>query len=152
MVGDQEYQANFVKIAINVLQQEGADDNQLPSILRSFFGEDAGLPGTSHRVKFELQDGKYRLTPIQISAIGPELWKDYMRAEIPVLWGLEFNSARWNQGFIQQDKHLFLLVSLDKQGMAEAHQYADQFLSIGHVSMDESKPNEARFGAWSSYC
>jgi hypothetical protein len=52
-----------------------------------------------------------------------------MRAEIPVLWGLEFNSARWNQGVVQQDKHIFLLVSLDKQGMAEAHQYADQFLS-----------------------
>ena len=129
MVGDQKYQANFVKIAVNVFQREGAEENQLPSILRSFFGEDAGLPGTSHRVKFELQSGAYHLGPVRTSAVGPELWKDYMRAEIPRLWGFEFNAGKWNQGFVQEGDHMFLLVSLNKEGMAKEHQYADRFLS-----------------------
>ena len=129
MVGDQEYQANFVKIAINVIQQENVEENQLPSILRTFFGEEAGLPGTSHQVIFEWLDIAYRLSPIQIAAVGPELWKDYMRAEIPRLWGFEFSPGKWNQGFVQEDDHMFLLVSLDKEGMAKEHQYADRFLS-----------------------
>jgi hypothetical protein len=80
-------------------------------------------------VKFEFEDGAYRLSPVQVAADGPELWKDYMRAEIPRLWGFEFSPGKWNQGFVQEGDHIFLLVSLDKEGMVEAHQYADKFLS-----------------------
>jgi hypothetical protein len=52
-----------------------------------------------------------------------------MRAEIPELWGFEFNPAVWNKGFVRVVGHLFLLVSLDKQGMASQHQYVDKFLT-----------------------
>jgi Domain of unknown function (DUF3427) len=48
-----------------------------------------------------------------------------MRAEIPPLWGFEFGAARWNQGFVRLDNHIFLLVSLEKAGLQEVHQYED---------------------------
>jgi len=58
-----------------------------------------------------------------------QLWHEYMREDIPPLWDLTFNSAKWQQGVVRQGDHIFLLVSLNKQGMADAHQYADKFLS-----------------------
>ena len=58
-----------------------------------------------------------------------QLWHEYMREEIPPLWGLTFNSAKWQQGVVREGDDIFLLVSLNKQGMAEEHQYEDKFLS-----------------------
>ena len=45
-----QYNANFVKIAVNVIRAEGSDDNALPAVLRGWFGPDAGAPGTRHQV------------------------------------------------------------------------------------------------------
>lgn len=56
------------------------------------------------------------------------LWQDYLREEIPRLWGFDFQANLWRQGFVQKGRHLFLLVSLEKEGMQESHQYADHFL------------------------
>ena len=49
------YSANFVKVAINVVRKEQDEENQLPRILRQWFGPDAGAPGTRHPVALELQ-------------------------------------------------------------------------------------------------
>jgi hypothetical protein len=49
--GDETYNANFVKIAINVMRQSGSDTNVLPDLLRRWFGPDAGAPGTRHRIE-----------------------------------------------------------------------------------------------------
>ena len=123
------YLANFVKIAVNVVKREIEDrENQLPSILNTLFGEGVGLPGTSRQVRFALHDSVYHLEPIPLAATGAVLWYEYMREEIPALWGLEFNTAKWQQGFVCQDNHMFLLVSLDKEGMADQHQYEDRFI------------------------
>ena len=35
----------------------------------------------------------------------------------------------WQQGFVAQGGRLFLLVTLDKSTMADAHKYSDRFLS-----------------------
>lgn len=128
MVGTEQYEANFVKIAVNVMRRDGSDANVLPDVLNQFFGEAAGEPGTAQQVRFRRTNGAYELEPIE-QEIRPVLWKQYMRADIPPLWGLEFHQARWNQGFVQIPGHLFLLVSLDKQGLGEEHQYEDKFLS-----------------------
>lgn len=45
------------------------------------------------------------------------------------MFGLEFNPATWNQGFVQTKGHLFLLVTLDKGGLNRDHRYDDRFLS-----------------------
>ncbi|MDB4698830.1 DEAD/DEAH box helicase, partial [Candidatus Latescibacteria bacterium] len=60
----QAYQANFVKIAVNVLRREGRDVNALPDVLREWFGEDAGQPGTRFQVAFVREEGRYRLEPL----------------------------------------------------------------------------------------
>jgi hypothetical protein len=129
MVKGEEYQANFVKIAVNVLRKPGSTKNHLPDILKTFFGSDAGLPGTSKQVKFEMVDGAYELSAMISAPAAKQLWKEYMRADIPGLWGLKFNSSKWNQGYVVDGEHMFLLVTLNKQGMATEHQYEDRFLS-----------------------
>ena len=60
----QQYQANFVKIAINVLRREGEEPNVLVEILQKWFGADAGQPGTRFQVAFiRKEKGLYRLEP-----------------------------------------------------------------------------------------
>ena len=125
----ENYSANFVKIAVNVLHKEGAHENVLSEVLHGWFGENAGQPGTSHSVIFEWQDEGYVLRPLETKAEGPELWREYMRADIPPCWGLEFNNSKWEQGFVRTDKHIFLLVTLDKGGMQAEHKYDDKFIS-----------------------
>ena len=121
--------ANFVKVAINVMRSEGKEGNVLPDVLLGWFGEDAGQPGTASRVVFDWKDNTYVMRPLQASGDGPELWCEYMRNEIPPLWGYEFSGSRWNQGYVSIDKHIFLLVSLQKAGLQDQHQYEDIFLA-----------------------
>lgn len=129
MVEDEQYLANFVKVAVNAVKREGkAEENELPRLMRTFFGDDAGQPGTSDQVRFVMQDNVYHLEPLRVASTGAERWHEYMREDIPPLWGLEFNPSKWQQGFVRHEDHIFLLVSLDKQGMAEEHQYEDRFL------------------------
>ena len=124
-----KYSANFVKVAVNVFHMEGSEDNVLPELLRGWFGENAGQPGTSSSVIFEWKDDGYVLRPVETNTEGIELWHEYMRADIPPYWGHEFSSAKWEQGFVRTDKHIFLLVTLDKGGLQAAHQYDDKFIS-----------------------
>lgn len=42
---------NFVKIALNVARRQGQLRNVLPDVLWSWFGPDAGQPGTAHFVE-----------------------------------------------------------------------------------------------------
>jgi hypothetical protein len=51
-----------------------------------------------------------------------------MREEIPPLFGLEFNMAIWNSGFVKLPGHLFLLVTLEKEGLDEKFKYQDRFV------------------------
>lgn len=49
----QSYEANFVKIALNVVQRPGTSDNVLPQLLRKWFGPEAGQPGSHEQVAFK---------------------------------------------------------------------------------------------------
>ncbi len=57
------YLANFVKVAVNVMHRKGAEANVLGEVLRKWFGEGAGQPGTSHRVMFQRLNDEYVLSP-----------------------------------------------------------------------------------------
>jgi hypothetical protein len=48
---DVVYTGRFVKIALNVAHQDGDSRNLLPDVLRSWFGSDAGQPGTAQYVE-----------------------------------------------------------------------------------------------------
>lgn len=63
--GGEQCSANCVKVAVNVVRNEGSNDNPLPSLLRGWFGPVAGTPGTRHQVKLSAgSNGKWLLEPI----------------------------------------------------------------------------------------
>ncbi|RVJ12582.1 DUF3427 domain-containing protein [Sinorhizobium medicae] len=124
--------ATVAKIAINVVRSTGDGTNELPSILRSWFGEDAGLPGKSDRVRLRVQDGRWTMEPLGAASQGGDglkLWERYSRETIPTAYGLTFDQATWNAGFVPKPPHLFLLVTLEKDGMLDEHRYTDHFIS-----------------------
>lgn len=63
--GGHVYELDFVKIAVNVARRGSDRRNQLPDLLRSWFGDDAGQPGTAHRVRLDRdQHGRWYLDPL----------------------------------------------------------------------------------------
>ena len=106
----------------------------LSSLLRGWFGPDAGRPGTNFSVTFEPTSEGFEMRPTNRAVSsstgkGAEVWRHYSREEIPDLFGLQFSTAIWNAGFVPAPPHLFLLVTLDKDDLAENHKYEDKFLS-----------------------
>ena len=58
------YGANFVRVALNVVRRKGSGENELPVILRRWFGPTAGLPGTDFQVAVLHQQDGYALVPL----------------------------------------------------------------------------------------
>jgi superfamily II DNA or RNA helicase/HKD family nuclease/diadenosine tetraphosphate (Ap4A) HIT family hydrolase len=136
---DGRYEANFVKIALNVVREPGNEDNVLPAILRNWFGPDAGKPGTNFQVVFERADDGYRMRPLKHESERgscAELWRSYNREEIPALFGLKFNSAIWNAGFVSEAQNIFLLITLEKADFSKEHGYKDRFLTPDEFEME----------------
>ena len=125
-----QFVGNFVKVALNVAKKdESADRNELPAILRTWFGPDAGAPGTRHFVELTLDGDKWTMSPTGAGVQTPVLWKAYSREQIPSLFGLDFNASVWQQGFVRRGDKTFLLVTLDKSAAADEHKYKDEFLA-----------------------
>ena len=55
----------FAKIAVNVARPVGTATNQLPDLLRRWFGPDAGRPGTSFRVRFAPSPDGWWVAPVE---------------------------------------------------------------------------------------
>jgi superfamily II DNA or RNA helicase/HKD family nuclease len=68
LAGDAAYTGNFVKIALNVVHRTGDTRNALPDLLRSWFGADAGQPGTAHYVELERGQSHWRMRPASPTA------------------------------------------------------------------------------------
>jgi superfamily II DNA or RNA helicase/HKD family nuclease/diadenosine tetraphosphate (Ap4A) HIT family hydrolase len=64
LVEGQLHEANFVKIAVNVLRRKDSTKNVLSDTLRKWFGKDAGLPGTNFHVVFRFTEDGLNLGPI----------------------------------------------------------------------------------------
>ena len=58
------WQFKFARVACNVAHPAGAAENQLATLLRGWFGHDAGLPGTNFQVRFEPTPTGFAATPI----------------------------------------------------------------------------------------
>lgn len=132
LVNDEPYLANFAKEFVNVVRRgPTSDENVLPEIIRGWFGPDVGQPGTRFQVAFEPAGEMLRMLPVghSVAASTAEKWRHYMREDIPRLFGLEFNTGSWNQGFVVAGQHIFLLVTLEKGGLHKDHRYEDRFLS-----------------------
>ena len=59
-----DHEANFVKIAVNVIRRDDSDENVLPDLLGEWFGPEAGQPGRGEQVVFEWNDHGCTLRPI----------------------------------------------------------------------------------------
>jgi superfamily II DNA or RNA helicase/HKD family nuclease/diadenosine tetraphosphate (Ap4A) HIT family hydrolase len=129
LAGDRTYEANFVKEFVNVVRTERSSErNELPELLQTWFGPTAGLPGTRFEVTFQQEPTGWRMRPSG-GGDGAQVWNHYMREDIPRLFGLPFSTAIWNQGFVVQGSHLFLLVTLEKGSLSKEHRYEDRFVS-----------------------
>jgi superfamily II DNA or RNA helicase/HKD family nuclease len=74
---------------------------------------------------------------------------EFMREEIPALFGAEYNAGSWLQGhIILKDEDIqVLLVTLNKQGKAAEHQYHDYFIDRHHFhwqSQNSTSPKSSR--------
>jgi Domain of unknown function (DUF3427) len=124
--------AVVVKIAVNVVHSPESSKNELPEILRGWFGQEAGMPGRGDRVRFHKEAGTIVMEPFGPNTklgSGPKVWERYSREKIPPEFGLVFNQATWNVGFVVSRPHIFLLVTLTKDDMEADYQYADHFIS-----------------------
>ena len=65
VVGGERHTANFVKEYVNVLRREGEQPNVLADVLRSWFGPNAGRPGTRFAVRFEPHEDGYEVRPLE---------------------------------------------------------------------------------------
>lgn len=64
-VNGETYQLSFQEIAVNVAHRPGGEDNVLAEILRGWFGEHAGHPGTDHRVVLRHGNGVWQMKPLE---------------------------------------------------------------------------------------
>jgi hypothetical protein len=125
------YHARFVKVAVNVLQRvDGEQENVLPDVLVKWFGPTAGQPGTTQLVEFSRSGGGYIMSPLEGEQPGgPRLWTEYLRAEVPKIFGFEFSGFESQMGVVERDNLILLFVTLDKSSKPEEHRYEDAFLS-----------------------
>ena len=152
-IDGEKYEADFVKVALNVVRRKGSDINELPAILRGWFGPNAGLPGTDFRVALDRIADTYVLSPV-LRGDQParlEIGRSYSREQIPTLFGLTFKPSIWNQGFVPEKKRMVLLVTLEKESLGQQFQYQDHFTRRRPFPMAESKPNRAEQRNWPSY-
>jgi len=63
IANDVVYTGNFVKIALNVVHRAGQPGNVLGDLLRSWFGADAGQPGTVHYVELVPGEPHWQMRP-----------------------------------------------------------------------------------------
>jgi superfamily II DNA or RNA helicase/diadenosine tetraphosphate (Ap4A) HIT family hydrolase len=129
-IGGEEYEALIANIAIDVVRKPDDETNQLPDILRRWFGDNVGLPGRRDQVKLKRGSFGLEMEALRVGADqGLRLWERYLREVIAPAFGLTFSQAIWNAGFVVQEPEIFLLVTLAKEDMNDDHQYVDHFIS-----------------------
>lgn len=75
--------------------------------------------------------------------------RDFMREEIPGLFGVEFNPGNWHSGHValEDKKAHVLLVTINKQGKATEHRYHDYFIDENNFhwqSQNKTTPESKR--------
>jgi len=137
-------QANFVKVAVNVMTAPGSKENILPDVLRKMFGPQAGQPGRTDTVLFEVKGAAYemrRFAEDPTGSPGPILWHPYKRKE--AIRVVDIVPKGWDSqvGIIDRPDRVVLFVTLDKKGRAEALQYEDRFLSATEFQWQSQNKN-----------
>lgn len=63
---DSEWEFKFVKVACNVAKPIGGSSNELSTLLRNWFGDKAGVPGTDFKVVFTFKQGQWHVRPLDV--------------------------------------------------------------------------------------
>ena len=87
-----EWLFRFVKIACNVAAPVGREVNQLPQLLREWFGDTAGAPGTDRHVTFVRGESGWSVEPIL--ATGSLQWSSETQESV-------YHPTRRPSGFIE---------------------------------------------------
>lgn len=66
--------------------------------------------------------------PADFTAAGPDLWREYLREDIPPLFGARFSPGNWNAGIVRLNNTVILLTTLKKGGLTAGSHYEDHFL------------------------
>lgn len=139
-IDEEAYEVLIAKNAIDGVWKLGDETNQLPDILRRWFGEGAGLPGRGERVRLKRGPSGLEMEALRIpSSQKLQVWGRYLREAIAPAFGLVFSPAIWNAGFVVQDPEIFLLVTLAKEDMNEGHRYVDHFVSDREFAWQSQK-------------
>lgn len=135
MANSQQYVGRFVKIALNTATLPGRENNELPNLLRGWFGHDAGHPGTRHAVQLRETDHGWELSPEKPATnegLERFVGQRFNRRDVPALFGLEFNPGNWNSGHVSLTERnaVVLFVTLSKSSdMTHGSEYEDYFES-----------------------
>jgi len=62
------------------------------------------------------------MEPIRRRRSGAQNWERYAREAIGPAFGIPFDQATWNAGFVPKSPRILLLVTLAKEGMSDEHQ------------------------------
>ena len=62
------------------------------------------------------------------TGVGPEIWREYMREEVPILFGESFNTGKWYSGIVMVGQNMILLVTLEKDNLSTGKIYKDYFI------------------------
>jgi len=131
-ISEKIFEADFEGNTLSMLREEGQEKNELNKILKGWFGDDAGLPGTNFEVEFKYNDSEMlQMIPIVDNYNNERLtlWKRYKRNIIPACLGFEIAPNLLTTGVVQSDDFILLFVTLEKKGMPAEFQYKDKFLS-----------------------
>lgn len=84
-----------------------------------------------------------------LSPIDMAIGQDFMREEIPPLFGEVFNSGNWQSGHVvfNEKKLHILLVTLNKQGKSQDHRYIDHWIderTFHWQSQNKTTPESSR--------
>ncbi|MDC3307305.1 DUF3427 domain-containing protein [bacterium] len=124
--------ARFERSALTTVYKASNAESEdlLPQLLTRWFGAPSPSAPEDCSAIIDLTQDPIRLQPgAGHRARGAEVGAKYMRAEIPPLFGIEFIASKWNQGMVTVGSGMVLLVTLNKSGKLDAHQYDDKFLS-----------------------
>lgn len=136
------HQANFAKIAVNVLYPSNSESNVLPELLRHWYGESAGQPGTRQHAVFERAQDGYSLVRMEDEPLsGPALWSSFLRKDAAALLGVTLQGFEAQRGIVDRPGMLLLFVTLEKKDKPENQRYEDEFVSTSEFHWQSQNKN-----------
>src|SRR5262249_44832300 len=88
-IDDETFEALIEKITISVVRAPGENINLLPQILRRWFGDEAGQPGRSDRIRLKRAQSGLEMETLRIPTSQElRVWERYPRDAIAPAFGL----------------------------------------------------------------